>query len=268
MQKNVIEKLEKIAKEKNNQGRLAAYLLNYEGDLLDLKIRMICDDIYVSVATATRLAKRLELNGFNELRIYLIEELKERDINRNQIRNISIDNYYTDIKNSLDKTLSITSFEQIKIISSELMAYNNIDFYAVGGSNVILQDIAYKLARLKKRVSVYSDTHLQYVQAMNSDQTTMAFALSYSGTTEEILNMLKIAKVNGAKTILMTHNQEIDYEYVDYVIPIDSTELSCRTYSITSRIAALTILDLLYLKMIDSDFEHYQTILEKTRKQK
>ncbi len=74
MEKDVISKLTKIANEENNQGRLANYLLNYQGEIMDLKIRVICDEIFVSVATATRLAKRLDLSGFNELRIYLAEE--------------------------------------------------------------------------------------------------------------------------------------------------------------------------------------------------
>lgn len=268
MRKNIIEQLEKIAKEKNNQGKLAKYLLSYEGDLIDLKIRMICDDIYVSVATATRLAKRLDLSGFNELRFFLTEEFNERTNKINQSRDISIEKYKCDIQTSIDQTLGITSIEEIEIISKLILKTPNIDFYAVGGSNVILQDLSYKLARLKKRTSVYSDTHLQYVQAMNSDKQTIAFALSYSGTTEEIINMLKIAKENDAITILMTQNDKLSVEYIDYIIPIDSTDLSCRTYSITSRIAALTVLDLIYLKIIDFDFEHYQEILEKTRKQK
>lgn len=268
MEKDVISKLTKIANEENNQGRLANYLLNYQGEIMDLKIRVICDEIFVSVATATRLAKRLDLSGFNELRIYLAEEKKLRTTSQNSMKNISIEKYYNEITSSLKQTMESTIYSEVIEISQLLADYQQIDFYGVGGSNVILQDFAYKLARLGKSISVYSDTHLQYVQAINSTDKTIAFALSYSGTTEEVLNMLEIAKKNNAYTILMTHNNELKETYIDQVLLIESTDLSSRTYSITSRIAALSTLDLIYLKLIDIDFDYYQSILEKTRKQK
>ncbi len=268
MSKDVINKLSKIAIEENNQGRLADYLLNYQGEIKDLKIRVICDEIFVSVATATRLAKRLGLGGFNELRIYLAEEKKIRNTSQNSMKNISIEKYYNEITNSLKQTMETTVYSEIIKISQLLEEYQQIDFYGVGGSNVILQDFAYKLARLGKSISVYSDTHLQYVQAINSTDKTIAFALSYSGTTQEILSMLDVAKKNNAYTILMTHNTDLKEEYIDQILLIESTDLASRTYSISSRIAALSTLDLIYLKLIDRNFDYYQTILEKTRKQK
>ncbi len=184
------------------------------------------------------------------------------------MKNISIEKYYNEITSSLKQTMESTIYSEVIKISQLLADYQQIDFYGVGGSNVILQDFAYKLARLGKSISVYSDTHLQYVQAINSTDKTIAFALSYSGTTEEVLNMLEIAKKNNAYTILMTHNNELKETYIDQVLLIESTDLSSRTYSITSRIAALSTLDLIYLKLIDIDFDYYQSILEKTRKQK
>ncbi len=265
MEKNIIFQLESVAKEKNNQGKLAQYLLDYTGDFHDLKIRKICDDIYVSIATATRLAKRLNLSGFNELRIYLMEERKTEKFLQNHNRDLTIDEYYSDIKESLSMTIYSIEPDNLVKIAYLIANCTKIDFYGVAGSNVILQDFAYKLARLNKQISVYGDTHLQHVQACNSDNNTIAFALSYSAQTQDVIEKLEIAKNRGAHTILMTSNKYLELDYIDEILLVSAKDMSRRTYSITSRIASLAILDLLYLKILDSDFEKYESILNETR---
>lgn len=268
MERNIIYQLEVVAKERNNQGKLAQFLLDYKGDFNDLKIRMICDELYVSIATATRLAKRLNLNGFNELRIYLMQERQSEKYLKNHNKDLTVDEYYEDIKESLNKTIYSIEPNNLIKISQKIAACENIDFYAVAGSNVILQDFAYKIERLNIPISVYGDNHLQHVKASNSKETTIAFALSYSGETKEVLEKLQLAKQRGAYTILMTSNLYLQLDYVDEFLHVKAKDLSRRTYSITSRIASLAILDLLYLKLLDLNHQQYEEILDKTRLQK
>ncbi len=268
MDRGIINKLNQIAKEKSNQGQLAQYLLNYEGEISELKIRVICDNIYVSVATATRLAKRLGLSGFNELKVFLQEERQQQTLASRHYQDITAEAYKKDVNQALSDTFELVDNELIKKISQVINQKSIIDFYAVGGSNIVLSDFAYKLARLKKRISVDGDVHLQHVQAMNSNEDTIAFSLSYSGNTADIIEMLKLAKKNGAKTILVTGNKNINYDFIDYVVLIEATDMSRRMYSITSRIAALSVLDLIYLKLLDTDHDRYNQILERTRYEK
>ncbi len=268
MGKDIIYQLEKVAKENNNQGMLARYLLDYQGEIKDLKIRKICDEIFVSIATATRLAKRLNLSGFNELKIYLQEERSAEQHAMNHSRDLSFDEYYQDITESLSKTIYSIDPNMIQGISEQINQCNKIDFYGVGGTNVTLQDFAYKLARLNKQVSVYGDTHLQHVQACNSNHDSIAFALSYSGQTKDVINKLELAKERGAHTILMTSNKYLKHAFIDEIILVNAKDMSRRTFSITSRIASLAILDLLYLKILDLDHEKYREILNETRLEK
>ncbi len=268
MEKNIIYQLQNVAKESNNQAKLARYLLKYEGDFHDLKIRNICDDIYVSIATATRLAKRLELSGFNELRIYLMEERKTEKFLQNHNRDLTVDEYYKDINDSLANTIYSIDPEYLIALSHLIADKRKIDFYGVGGSNVILQDFAFKLARLQKEISVYGDSHLQHVQASNSNSETIAFALSYSAQTKDVISKLELAKSRGAITILMTSNKNHGFNFVDYTLDVNAKDISRRTFSITSRIASLAILDLLYLKIMDSDYEYYSKILDESRLEK
>ncbi len=265
MDRGIINKLTTITNENTSQGELAKYLLNYQGDVSELKIRVICDDIYVSIATATRLAKRLNLSGFNELKLYLQEEKIQQSLTNKHYQDITAKTYKNDINQTLNDTFELIDDNIVRKISEVIASRSIIDFYAVGGSNIVISDFAYKLARLKKRIFVEGDVHLQHVQAMNSTNDTIAFSLSYSGTTTDIIKMLKLAKKNGAITILITGNANISYDFIDYIVLIKATDMSRRMYSITSRIAALSVLDLIYLKIIDIDYEKNSNILEHTR---
>ncbi len=268
MDRGIIDKLSKISKEKTNQGKLANYLLNYEGNVSELKIRVICDNIFVSVATATRLAKSLDLSGFNELKLYLQEERLSQTLVNKQYQDITAEAYQNDINQTLSDTFKLIDSKKIEKICDVLAKKSIIDFFAVGGSNIVLSDFAYKLSRLKKRISVDSDVHVQHVHAMNSNEDTVAFSLSYSGNTTDIINMLKLAKSNGATTVLITGNKNINYSFIDYLVLIEATDMSRRMYSITSRIAALSVLDIIYLKLLDIDYDGYNNILEHTRYEK
>lgn len=268
MGKSIISQLETIANtEETNQASLARYILAYEGDLNKVKVSTVCEEIFVSPATASRLAKRLNMSSFNELRFYVLEEKQRQAKVNKHYTDITMQKYYADIKYSLANTFNELDEDLIKEVAKVIHGARKIDFYGVGGSNVVLQDFAYKIARLKKSVTVHADTHLQYVEAMNSDEECVAIGLSYSGVTREVINALDISKVNGSKTVLLSHNKEAAEQY-DYPIYIESTEQDIRTYSISSRLASLAILDLIYLKLIMIDPEYYKGILEANRMRK
>lgn len=263
--KNIIPKLEAISKEQSNMGALASYLLSYDSDIADLKISKICDELYISVASATRLAKRLGLDGFSQLKIYLAEEKTQNKMSNQRYKNISATKYYNDVIDSLHNTLANVDLEMIDKLSDELETATKVNFFAVGGSNVIITDFAQKLSRIKVPVTFSGDTHIQFVEAANSCPGELSIGLSYSGLTHEILSNLQTSKQNGATTVIVTNNKNLKYDFIDYIVDVSSVDNSMRTYSISSRFSALAVFDLLYLSIIDKRPEYYNQLLEHNR---
>lgn len=262
---NIIPKLESIGKQDDNMGILANYLLEYDGDFNNLKIQHICDTLYISVASATRLAKKLDLSGFSELKIQLIQERSENKISQNKYLDISTNKYYEDICTALSNTLEGVDINYIQKISFEMTKVKKVVFFSIGGSTVSLTDFAYKLQRLKIQTSLYSDYHMQYVEAMNADADVLCIGLTYSGLTEEVLHCLNIAQGNKAKTLMITSNEELINDKFDHFILINASKNTTRTYSISSRISTLSILDLIYLSIIESNPDYYNKLLFENR---
>lgn len=263
--KNIIPKLEAISKESNNMGLLARYILDYDGDIADLKISKICDELYISIASATRLSKQLGLDGFSQLKIYLAEEKTQNKISNQKYKNISASKYIEDVMDSLHNTLANVNLETIDIISDEITQATKVNFFAVGGSNIIISDFAQKLSRIQVPVTFNGDAHFQYVEAANANDSQLCIGLSYSGLTHEILMNLQTSKQNGATTVIVTNNKNLNYDFIDYIVDISSVDNSMRTYSISSRFSSLAVFDLMYLNIIDKRPEHYQQILEHNR---
>ncbi len=261
----LINNLENIASENNNMGLLASYLLSYDKDMNELTIQNICNELYISVASATRLAKRLGYNGFKELKLDLILENKDVLKAEQKYLDITTKKYYQDIANSLSDTLHYVDMNEIKEVSNKLRHATKLNCFAIGGSNITLMDFSYKIQRINKPTTCFADSHMQYVEAKNSDKNTMTIALSYSGITTEVLNNLKLAHEYNSTTVLITGNENIDLEYVDYLIIVKSDQNSKRTYSIASRLSTISILDLIYLSIIESDPKFYNKILHNNR---
>lgn len=263
MENEILEKLEAVSKERNTQGRLARYLLETD-DVINLKIQDLMDECYISVATATRLAKKVGLKGFSELKIYLDAAKEEERINNSKNTVITTKQYGQDMGMSIMSTFEQLNEGMLNRVVEAIHKSEVVDFYAVGGTNLIAQDFAYKLGRLNKHVTYYADFHMQYVRAKNSTNSTVALAISYSGTTTEILKALQIAKENGATTILITKVNADDLDFVDYTLQVETSKVGYRSKEIITRITILSILDFAYLKLLELDEEYIRT-LEKTK---
>ncbi len=263
MEYDILEKLEEVSFERNSQGRLARYLLEKD-DVTNLKIQDLMDECYISVATATRLSKKVGLKGFGELKVYLIEA-KSKD--RNAVNGgvtITTKTYGHNLSESIVNTFINLNERMLNKIVESIHMSDAVDFYAVGGTNLIAQDFAFKLGRINKHVTYYADFHMQYIRAKNSTKKTVAIAISYSGTTPEILRALEIARENGATTILITVDSADDLKFVDYSLVVETASTDNQSFAIISRITILSILDLAFLKLLELD-DTYKTLIQKTK---
>jgi RpiR family carbohydrate utilization transcriptional regulator len=73
-------------------------------------------------------------------------------------------------------------------------------------------------------------------------------AISHTGRTKDLLEVLGVAKHGGARTIAITHyGPSPILKLADVVLQTSARETAYRQESLSSRIAALTIVDALYV---------------------
>ncbi|MFV0288765.1 MAG: MurR/RpiR family transcriptional regulator [Mycoplasmatales bacterium] len=247
MKDYILNELEKIPKNKTSYYSIAQYLLKAE-DITRVSIKELIDNCYVSVSTPTRLAKYLGYEGFKELK-YEIKLAKKYEAKAKK-EFLASGEYFLKLNESLNITFEHVDNELIQTIAKLIYRSARVNIFAIADTSLVALDFTYKLERLNKNVNCYSDYHLQQVYANLSELEDLCIGISYSGSTQEVLNNLKLCKERGAKTILIT-SRNITKNYVDYVINISPSEQMSRKYSMISRITILSILDLIYLKYIE-----------------
>ena len=256
--------IEHEANDKNGRNRdIAKYLLEYDGNYIDLKIADIVRDTFVSTAAVTRFAQNLGLSGFPELKIMLHNAIKVKKTYNNEGALI-LEKYVMDVNKSLDQTFKMLNYQDVIISANVIYNAKNIVMCCIGNNKLPANDFQQKLIRINKNVKFDPDYHLQYVSACNLNKEDVAIGLSYSGLSSEVIMCLDVAKKNGAKTIFLTSNTQRFFDY-DFVFYLDKSESLYRKSSMTSRTSFQVILDLIFLELYQNDPNTFDAISEKNR---
>ncbi len=264
---DVFERLNLLIRSNDNiKYDISRFLLDYDGDYAQLKIKTISEAVNVSNSTVSRFANYIGYQSYGEL-IFNLDQIQKK-----QNEDDNLINHDRDIKKHLNDI--ITTFEMTlnelddKNINQAIEYINNsdkINIFALGETNIVAQDLQLKLVRIGYNATAYQDIHTQHFSACNSTKNTLSIVLTYSSTTKEVLKNLKTAKEYGSKTILIGNQKSNDDDFVDVYLNVRATESITRVFSTTSRFAMLFIVDILYHKLIQTDEKKFTKKLTKTR---
>ncbi len=92
------------------------YLLEYQGDYLDLKSEKIATRFHTSTALCTRIAKEIGLNGFGELKFLLDLEKSEKLVLK-QTKTAGIELYFEELIRNFQESLAVIEIKNIKKVA-------------------------------------------------------------------------------------------------------------------------------------------------------
>ena len=112
---------------------------------------------------------------------------------------------------------------------------------------------------------MHTDTYLQQISAAHLGVADVAVAVSHSGCSIDTVKALKQARKAGAGTIAITSPKEpLLGKYADVCLSTGGRALSIYGSAIFSRIPDLAVVDLLYMGIIQSDYERFSRSLDKS----
>ncbi|MBM6837131.1 MurR/RpiR family transcriptional regulator [Clostridium saudiense] len=256
----------------NTEKKLANYILKNKEEVVNLSAQELSDKADISPAAVVRFSKTLGYKGFTALKVDLAKDRDERENDTSVI--ISEDDSINDIirkvkvsnTSSIDETIGLLNVDTISNIIEAMVNAKRIYLFGIGASGIVAMDLQQKLLRINKNSLYQMDPHTQISSSVHITDEDVAIGISYSGETKEVNTPLKIAKENGAKTIAITrYNKNSLSKLADYTVYLPNDEKDLRVGAITSRIDALTIVDILYLGVAKNDFERTKRDIKKTR---
>lgn len=266
MNENIYNKITYYAKNgKNSAKTIAKFLLEYSGDLNQLKIVDISMATYTSNPTVLRFVNMLGYDRFAEFRIDLVNASFQYLGEDDDLDFISFERHYESVIQAFKMTKKLNSIDSIENLVYFLKKSDIINLYAMGETGIVAKDFHLKLLRIGINSTFFEDKHTQHFSACNSSLNTLAIGISYSASVVEVLDNLKESKKYGAHTYLITKIGIEKPDYIDEILYVNASESSVRVFSTTSRFALMFLLDLAYHNLINSDIDYYKKKLDKTR---
>ncbi|WP_231723300.1 SIS domain-containing protein [Caviibacter abscessus] len=138
-----------------------------------------------------------------------------------------------------------------------------------GASHIVCLDAQYKFMRVGKLTNLFKGTDQQYIQAKNSNENHLGIIISYSGMTKEMVEIAEILLSKGIDTVSITkyNNNEVS-KRCKYNLYVTSKESLKRSAAIYSRISMLNLIDVIYMKYSNTNYELVSKKIKETQIEK
>ncbi len=272
---NILLKLREIKDSLTPVERMIAdYVLENRYEVPRLSIKLLANRSKTSDASVLRFCKTLGYGGYRDFVVSVSASLGSMDEEE--------DEQYTDIRpgddlqtiitniphnncKSIEDTLMIIDRDEIAKAVELIRNTNKIDFYGMGASGLVCMDAQQKFMRINKMCHAYTDGHSQLTAATLLSKGDVAVLISNSGSTQEIVEALDVAKEVGASVIAITrYGKNTLADKADVVLFISTPEITIRSGAMGSRIAMLSVIDILFAGVASAEYKNVKKYLTKT----
>lgn len=260
---------------KPTEKKAAEYILKNPEEVVNLSIQKLAEKAKVSEATIIRLSRSLKCKGFQDLKLKIAYDLAKYENEKSLYEDIPSDGSIKSVIQSVSQnniqsiqnTLQVLSEEEVEKAVKLIAKARKVAVYGIGASGIIAQDFKQKLTRINVWCEAAFDGDTQVTISANLSKHDVAFGISYSGQTKDVIESLKVAKENGASIISLTKSGDNPVaSLADVRLNTTSLERNVRSGATSSRIAQLNVIDILFLGVTKSNQNRNIEALERTRK--
>ena len=229
---------------------------------------------HTSETTVLRFCKRLGLPGYPQLRLALAEESAQPRVSAAKTSDISAKDTIDDIiakvsfadASAVEETAQQLDRQALADAAAAIAAAKRVDIYGIGASAIVGIDLQQNLHRIGAMAFAWNDPHIALTSATLLARKDVAIGISHSGTTKETIEALEAARNRGATAIAITNFPLSRLASIaDLVLTTAARETSLRSGATASRIAALTVVDCLYIAVAQRHLKRARKAVVETR---
>lgn len=236
--------------------KIADYLLSHPAESQYLSITELASECGVGKASVSRFCKALGFDGYNYLKLALArssvirpEAVVPADGAADEaeaVRAMARDLLAINVR-AMEETLQLLDGGAVARASELLWGASDVYCFGQGGSMVLAMEAWSRFLTISPKFRVVEDTHLQIMSASLMGKSSVILFVSYSGATADSLDVLKPARKQGAKVILITrHKNSPAAEYADEVLQCGGMEGPLETGSAVAKMSTLLVIDVLF----------------------
>jgi DNA-binding MurR/RpiR family transcriptional regulator len=255
--------------------RVASAVVNDPAGAAAKTISDLAAQCHTSGSTVIRFCRAMGFDGYPELRLALAaaaqaasadvgrevgSDIGPRDSLSEIIKKIT----YADAK-AVEETGAQLRPEPLNAVVDVVVKARRVDIYGVGASAFVGLDLQQKLHRIGHMVYAWPDPHSAVTSAALLGPQDVAIGISHTGTTEDTIASLAEARRQHAVTVAITNFPGSPIVSVaDHVLTTAARETTFRSGAMASRIAALTVVDCLFVAVAQRNYKQTMRALERT----
>ncbi|WAH37178.1 MurR/RpiR family transcriptional regulator [Alicyclobacillus dauci] len=255
-----------------SEARIAKYILDHPAEFVNMTVQDLAQSSSGSPAAVVRLWKSLGFDGYHDFKLRVASDLQSKSQTKyvelasgssfgNILHSVEDSNIH-----SIQNTLRLLKESDVEKTVQALFQARTTVTMGVGASGVVADDIAQKLMRIGLPVNNARDFHEGAMLAAQLHEHDVFLAVSYSGTTSDVFEVAEIAKENQATVIALTRFGDTPLSRLaDVCLYVSAVEPTVRVAATASRIAALVLIDTVFIYLANQDKDHVYNALEATR---
>ena len=253
----------------DTEKKIGDYIVRNPKKVVDMTVGELAKECCVSEASVSRFCKRIELKGFHHLKISLARELVNAKDDGEISGHISVDDMEGSLRGILSnkmeelrQTVAMIDREELKKILDVINNADTVLMAAVGNTIPVAMDGAYKLNQIGIRAmsTPIWETELGY--SYNLTDKDVVVAISNSGESTGVIQILEAAKSRGAVAISITNNARSSVaELSTYHITTATREKLFLDGYCFSRVSATMVIEIIYLLLASMRKESYESIV-------
>ncbi len=231
-----------------------------------------------SVSSVVRFSKAMGFKGYPEFRMALVSELSRSAVTHPDMHQldsgITVEDPPSEIirKIALADSLAIqTTAERLDVenFSAIVTAWDKartIGIIGLVSSGFVAMDLQLKLTRQGKNCVAWTDAHTALTSLSVLKSGDCLVAISHSGTTVDIIDVVTTFKNRGITVILITNSlRSPAISLAHHVLYTSARETTFRSGATASRIAQLTVVDCLCVALAQRNWSDTKAALDESR---
>ena len=245
----------------SSEAKLADFTLNSANAIRNLSSVELAKVVGVSQSSVVKFSQKLGYKGFPAFKLAVIDALNDETIEPKLHGKITLNDSLEQIAEKLlssklavlTETKNLNEAPAVEKAVELLKSAKRILICGLGGSALVAKDFSYKLQKLGMPAIAEPDGHAQLAYVATFSKGDLVIAISESGMTREIAEVVKQAKKNSSSVISVTKfGSSLVADSADVKLYSVAEGESVRLSSILARTAQDFVIDILFIALTQS----------------
>ncbi len=269
---NILDKIQsQLTLLSKSERKVADVILAEPQETMHSSIAILARRADVSEPTVNRFCRHLETKGFPDFKLHLAQSLAHGTpyVNRHVDESDSVDSYTDKIFESsmagLERVRQGLDISVVNRAVDLLTQARSIAFFGLGSSAAVAHDAMNKFFRFNIPVIYSDDIVVQRMSCMNCNEQDVVVLISHTGRTKNLVQLAQLARENGAVVLAITSEDSPLSREATLAVLLDVPEDTDIYMPMVSRLAQLTVIDVLATGFILRRGAKFRTNLQRVK---